>query len=79
MNQDRLKQAVARAALGYVEIDSVIGIGTGSTVNCFIDALAASGTRIEAAVSRSEATTARLENQGFQVQDLNHSGDLDLY
>ena len=79
MNQDRLKQMVARAALEYVVTDSVIGVGTGSTVNCFIDALAVSGTRIEAAVSSSEATTAQLKHHGFQVQELNQSGDLDVY
>ncbi len=79
MNQDRLKQEVALAALEFVEPDSVIGVGTGSTVNCFIDALAASGAHIEAAVSSSEATTARLQHHGFRVQDLNQSGDLDVY
>ena len=51
------KQQVARAALEWVRPDCVLGVGTGSTVNCFIDALATSGIRIEAAVSSSEATT----------------------
>ncbi len=79
MNQDELKKRVAHAALEHVEEDSVIGVGTGSTVNCFIDALAQSGKRIEAAVSSSDASTLRLQNYGIQVRDLNHTGDLDVY
>lgn len=79
MNQDDLKTAVAVAALGYVEPDSVIGVGTGSTVNCFIDAMAARRIPIEAAVSSSEATTARLRKHGYRVVDLNQAGSLDLY
>jgi len=79
MNQDQLKRAVAKAALEHVQADSVIGVGTGSTVNCFIDALAESGMRVEAAVSSSEATTGRLEKYGIRVRDLNHCGDLDVY
>ena len=73
------KMQVARAALAFVREDSVLGVGTGSTVNCFIDALAASGKRIEAAVSSSEATTARLRAAGIEVRELNHAGTLDLY
>lgn len=73
------KQQVAEAALEYVRADSVLGIGTGSTVNCFIDALAASGKRIEAAVSSSEASTKLLESHGIEVRDLNLTGTLDLY
>jgi ribose 5-phosphate isomerase A len=57
----------------------VLGIGTGSTVNCFIEALAASGTRLEATVSSSEATTALLKSHGIGVKDLNLAGTLDLY
>lgn len=79
MNQDEMKRSVARAALEHVEQDSVIGVGTGSTVNCFIDALGESGMRIEAAVSSSEATTARLQKIGIRVRDLNQTGDLDVY
>ena len=79
MNQHELKKLVAHAALEHVEEDCVIGVGTGSTVNCFIDALAQSGNRIEAAVSSSEATTRRLQNYGIPVRDLNHTGDLDVY
>ncbi len=57
----------------------ILGVGTGSTVNCFIDALAASGVRIEAAVSSSEASTARLKAAGIAVIELNQAGTLDLY
>jgi len=73
------KMEVARAALAFVKPDAVLGVGTGSTVNCFIDALAASGIRIEAAVSSSEATSARLKAAGITVSDLNHAGTLDVY
>jgi len=73
------KQQVAEAALRWVRSDSVLGVGTGSTVNCFIEALAASGIRIEAAVSSSEATSALLESHGIEVRDLNHAGTLDVY
>jgi ribose 5-phosphate isomerase A len=79
LTQDQMKRLVAEAALQYVEYDSIIGVGTGSTVNCFIDALAASGIRVEAAVSSSEATSARLQQHGIRVADLNHCGDLDVY
>ena len=79
MDQDQLKQAVARAAVEHVEEDSVLGVGTGSTVNAFIDALAASGKRLDAAVSSSEATTERLQAIGVNVVDLNRTGGLDLY
>ncbi|MFC1740899.1 ribose-5-phosphate isomerase RpiA [Pseudomonadota bacterium] len=73
------KQQVAEAALKYVRSDSVLGVGTGSTVNCFIEALAASGKRIEAAVSSSEASTNLLRSHGIEVMDLNLAGTLDLY
>lgn len=73
------KQQVAEAALRFVRSDSVLGVGTGSTVNCFIAALAASGKRIEAAVSSSEASTKLLESHGIEVRDLNLTGTLDLY
>lgn len=73
------KQQVAEAALRFVRSDSVLGVGTGSTVNCFIEALAASGKRIEAAVSSSEASTKLLESHGIEVRDLNLTGTLDLY
>jgi ribose 5-phosphate isomerase A len=79
MNQDELKRLVGRAALEHVRPDSIIGVGTGSTVNCFIEALLDSGIRIEAAVSSSEATTRLLEAGGIRVVDLNQTGGLDVY
>lgn len=77
--QHEQKEQVAAAALSWVRSDDVLGIGTGSTVNCFIDALAASELRIEAAVSSSEATTERLQKHGIEVRELNVAGTLDLY
>ncbi len=79
MNQDELKRIVGKAAVQYVQPDSIIGVGTGSTVNCFIDSLVHSGIRIEAAVSSSEATTKLLQAAGIHVMDLNQTGGLDLY
>jgi ribose 5-phosphate isomerase A len=79
MSADRKKQLAAEAALAYVYEDSVVGVGTGSTVNHFIDALAARKLRIRGAVSSSEASTARLRGHGIEVMDLNATGDLDLY
>jgi ribose 5-phosphate isomerase A len=73
------KQAAARAALEFVGDDAVIGVGTGSTVNFFIDALAAHRGRIRGAVSSSEASTARLKAVGIEVLDLNRTGDLEVY
>jgi len=73
------KQQVAAAAVAYVQDDSVLGVGTGSTVNCFIETLLASGRRIEAAVSSSEATTRLLQAGGIEVRELNVAGTLDLY
>ena len=75
----RQKQQVAAAALAWVKPDSVLGVGTGSTVNCFIDALAENGIRIEAAVSSSEASTERLQSLSFHVRELNLAGTLDVY
>ncbi len=73
------KQQVAEAALRWVRQESILGVGTGSTVNCFIEALAASRIRVEAAVSSSDASTKLLESQGIEVRDLNHTGTLDIY
>lgn len=78
-SQIEQKRRVAREALAYVRDDTVLGVGTGSTVNCFIEALAESGKRIEAAVSSSEATTERLEAIGVRLRALNDTGTLDLY
>lgn len=79
MSQARLKIEVAKQALLHVESGMVLGIGTGSTVNAFIDQLAASGISLAGAVSSSEATTERLKAAGIEVVDLNHTGDLALY
>jgi len=73
------KQAAAEAALDFVRGQRLLGIGTGSTVNIFIDALAASGMQIEGAVSSSEQTSQRLASHGIEVLDLNMTGSLDVY
>ena len=77
--QQEQKRQVGEAALQWVRDDSVLGVGTGSTVNCFIEALADSRIRLEAAVSSSEATTRLLQDIGVDVIDLNQAGTLDLY
>jgi len=79
MNQDQLKQRAAEAALDYLADGAVVGVGTGSTVNYFIDALAAVRQRVAAAVSSSAASTRRLAEHGIPVLDLNETGDLGLY
>lgn len=79
MSQQRLKIEVAKKALSYVEPGMVLGVGTGSTVNAFIDALGTSGIRLGGAVSSSEETTQRLKAIGVEMMDLNHTGDLSLY
>ena len=79
MTQDEMKKAVGWAALGYVQPNTIIGVGTGSTVNCFIDALASIKDQIKAAVSSSEASTERLKALGITVMDLNDVDSFDLY
>jgi len=79
MNQDDLKKAAATAALDYVEDGMIVGVGTGSTVNHFIDGLAAKRDRIAGAVSSSEASSRRLEALGIRLFDLNDVIDLPLY
>jgi len=79
MNADGKKQLAAAAALAYLHENTVIGVGTGSTVNHFIDALAARKLRIRGAVSSSEASAERLKGHGIEIVDLNAAGDLDLY
>lgn len=80
MNSEQKKKMSAEAALEYVNPGSVIGVGTGSTVNHFIDLLAQKMPgQIEAAVSSSEASTERLENWGIRVIDLNDSKRLSIY
>lgn len=79
MTQDELKKKVAQAALPYIKDISIIGVGTGSTVNHFIDFLADMKGQIEGTVSSSEATTARLQKLGIPVFDLNAVGELEIY
>jgi len=78
-NREEQKRLAALRALRYVEQGSVLGVGTGSTVAYFIDALGAKRGLIEAAVSSSEASTARLKQYGIPVVDLNSTGELALY
>ncbi len=79
MNQDEMKQAVARAALDYIELGMIVGVGTGSTANHFIDALAGIKGKIDGAVASSEASAERLKKHGIAVLGLNETGDLPLY
>jgi ribose 5-phosphate isomerase A len=79
MSQDTKKQRAAAAAIEHVAGGTVIGVGTGSTVNFFIDALAAMPRRIAGAVSSSEASTKRLAAHGIPVLDLNAVDGLDVY
>ena len=79
MNQDELKALVGQAALQYVVPGEVVGVGTGSTVNKFIDALATMKDQIKGAVSSSEASTARLKALGIPVFDSNEVAELSVY
>ena len=79
MTQDELKTLVGQAALQYVVKGEIVGVGTGSTVNKFIDALASIKGQIKGAVSSSEASTARLKALGIPVFDANDVGDLAVY
>ena len=79
MTQDEKKRAVAEAALEFVEPGIVLGVGTGSTTNAFIDALAPIADRIDGAVSSSEASTARLRALGLRLLDLNDVDRIPLY
>ncbi len=79
MTQDELKKLVAQAALKYVVEDAVVGVGSGSTVNLFIDALATMKGRIEGAVAASEASAERLKKHGIRVLDLNSVNELPVY
>jgi ribose 5-phosphate isomerase A len=79
MTQDELKQAVARAAIEYVPAGEIIGVGTGSTANFFIDELGKIRDRIKGAVASSEATAARLASHGIQVLDLNDVDAMSVY
>ena len=79
MTQDELKQAVARAALDYVAEGDIIGVGTGSTANFFIDELGKVPNRIQGAVASSEATAARLTSHGIRIFDLNQVESMSVY
>ena len=79
MTQDELKKLVAKAALEYVQTDTVVGVGTGSTANHFIDFLASMKGRIEGAVASSEASAERLRSHGIPVLELNSVSDVSVY
>ncbi|OWL89692.1 ribose-5-phosphate isomerase RpiA [Halopseudomonas aestusnigri] len=83
MTQDEMKQAVGQAAverlLPHLDANSIVGVGTGSTANCFIDALAKHKLAFDGAVASSEATAERLKGHGIAVYDLNSVPQLDFY
>ncbi|QLI81892.1 ribose-5-phosphate isomerase RpiA [Chitinibacter fontanus] len=79
MTQNELKEAVGRAAIAYIPDDCIVGVGTGSTANYFIDALAEIKGRIKGAVSSSEASVARLKSHGIPVYELNTIDELPVY
>ncbi len=79
MHQDALKRQAAEAALAYVEPGMVVGVGTGSTVNHFIELLGGLRGKLDGAVSSSEASTKKLQALGIHVLDLNAAGPLPLY
>ena len=79
MDATEKKRAVARAALEFIQPGTTLGVGTGSTVNCLIDVLPEVRERIDRVVSSSKASTALLEERGFEVLTLNETGDIDLY
>ncbi|MBL3526621.1 MAG: ribose-5-phosphate isomerase RpiA [gamma proteobacterium endosymbiont of Lamellibrachia anaximandri] len=78
MNADEMKKMAAEAALEYVD-GGIVGVGTGSTVNHFIDYLATIKHKIDGAVSSSEVSTERMKGHGIPVMDLNAAGELDIY
>ena len=79
MTQDELKQAVAKEAVKYVVEDAIVGIGSGSTANFFIDELAKIKNRIDGAVASSQKTADRLKSHGIRVVDLNSVSELPVY
>ena len=79
MTQDDKKRAAAQAALAYVKPDDIVVVGTGSTVNYFIEALATKKDLIEGAVSSSDASTQQLKELGIEVFDLNSVDQFDIY
>lgn len=79
MDKEALKKAVAEAALGYVQADTIIGVGTGSTANYFIDALAGIKNEIRGAVASSEASAERLKAHGIRLFSLNEVDQMPVY
>jgi ribose 5-phosphate isomerase A len=79
VTQDEQKQAVAREAIKYVEDDAIVGVGTGSTADFFIDELAKIKRRIRGAVASSVRTAERLKGHGITVEELNNVADLPVY
>ena len=79
MTQDEMKKAVAKAAIDFIEAGSVVGVGTGSTANYFIDELAKIKHKIDATVASSEASAQRLKGHGILVEDLNMVDSIAVY
>ncbi|HIU83881.1 MAG TPA: ribose-5-phosphate isomerase RpiA [Candidatus Aphodousia gallistercoris] len=79
MDQKELKRLVGQAALAYVKPGEILGVGTGSTVDCFIDALKESGIEVPACVSSSVRSTKKLQDYGFRVLDLNEVDRISVY
>lgn len=79
MTQDEMKRKAAEAAMEYVVTDAIVGVGTGSTVNHFIDCLGEIKNKIEGAVSSSEASTKLLQDRGIEVFDLNNVSNIPVY
>ena len=79
MTQDDLKRAVAKAAIEYIPVDSIVGVGTGSTANFFIDELGKIKHKIRGAVASSEASAKRLQGHGIEVLSLNDVSDIPVY
>ncbi|MFY9259709.1 MAG: ribose-5-phosphate isomerase RpiA [Gallionella sp.] len=79
MTQDDLKRLVAQAAIEYVPVDCIVGVGTGSTANCFIDELAKIKHKIRGAVASSDASAKRLQSHGIDVFSLNEVGEMPVY
>lgn len=79
MTQDEQKRAVAKAAIEHIPVGCIIGVGTGSTANYFIDELAKIKHKIDGAVASSDATAKRLKAHGIEVIDLNNADDLPVY
>lgn len=79
LTQDEMKKMVAEAAIEYVEPDTIVGVGTGSTANCFIDALANIKHKINGTVASSEASAERLKNHGIPVYNLNSVDEISVY